>query len=29
VRTADRAPSAHEDHTVIVTEGGPLVLTRA
>jgi methionyl aminopeptidase len=29
VRTADRAPSAHEEHTVMVAEGGPLVLTRA
>ena len=29
VCTADRSPSAHEEHTIIVSDGGPLVLTAA
>jgi methionine aminopeptidase len=29
VRTADRAPSAHEEHTIMVSDGGPVVLTAA
>jgi methionyl aminopeptidase len=29
VRTADRSPSAHEEHTIMVSEGGPVVLTVA
>ena len=29
VRTADRSPSAHEEHTIMVSEGGPVVLTAA
>ena len=28
VLTADRKPSAHFEHTVVVTEGDPLVLSR-
>jgi methionyl aminopeptidase len=28
VRTADRSPSAHEEHTVMVAERGPVVITR-
>lgn len=28
VRTVDRSPSAHEEHTVMVAEGGPVVITR-
>jgi methionyl aminopeptidase len=28
VLTADRAPSAHFEHTVLVTEGEPEVLSR-
>jgi methionyl aminopeptidase len=27
VRSADRAPSCHEEHTIMVAEGGPVVLT--
>ncbi len=27
VRTADRAPSAHEEHTIMVAPGGPVILT--
>jgi methionyl aminopeptidase len=29
VRTADRSLAAHEEHTVMVSEGGPVVLTAA
>ena len=29
VRTADRSPSCHEEHTIMVSEGGPVVLTAA
>jgi methionyl aminopeptidase len=29
IRTGDRAPSAHEEHTIMVADGGPLVLTLA
>jgi methionyl aminopeptidase len=29
VRTADRSISAHEEHTIMVADGGPLVLTAA
>lgn len=29
VRTADRSPSAHEEHTIMVSHGGPVVLTAA
>jgi methionyl aminopeptidase len=29
LRTADRSPSAHWEHTIVVTEGGPLILTAA
>jgi methionyl aminopeptidase len=29
VRTADRSLSAHEEHTIMVSEGGPVVLTAA
>jgi methionyl aminopeptidase len=29
IRTADLAPSAHEEHTVMVAEGGPVILTAA
>jgi methionyl aminopeptidase len=29
IRTADLAPSAHEEHTVMVSKGGPVVLTAA
>jgi methionyl aminopeptidase len=29
IRTADRAPSAHEEHTIMVTEDGPVILTAA
>lgn len=28
VRTADRSPSAHEEHTIMVTTGSALILTR-
>ena len=27
IRTADRAPSAHEEHTIMVSEGGAVILT--
>jgi methionyl aminopeptidase len=27
VRSADRSPSAHEEHTIMVADGGPIVLT--
>jgi hypothetical protein len=27
VRTVDRCRAAHEEHTIMVAEGGPLVLT--
>jgi methionyl aminopeptidase len=27
VRTADRSLSAHEEHTIVVAENGPIVLT--
>jgi methionyl aminopeptidase len=29
VRSADRSPSCHEEHTIMVAEGGPVVLTAA
>jgi methionyl aminopeptidase len=29
IRTADRAPSAHEEHTIMVSRGGPVILTAA
>jgi methionyl aminopeptidase len=29
IRTADLAPSAHEEHTIMVSEGGPVILTVA
>jgi methionyl aminopeptidase len=29
VRTVDRSPAAHEEHTIMVSEGGPVVLTAA
>jgi methionyl aminopeptidase len=29
LRTADRSPSAHWEHTIVVTEGRPLILTAA
>jgi methionyl aminopeptidase len=29
IRTADRAPSAHEEHTIMVADGGPVILTAA
>lgn len=29
VRTADGAIAAHAEHTIVVTEGSPLVLTAA
>ena len=29
VRTVDRAPSAHEEHTIMVSDGGPVILTAA
>jgi methionyl aminopeptidase len=29
VRTVDRSPSAHEEHTIMVAPGGPVVLTAA
>ena len=29
VRTADGSPAAHFEHTLVVTEGKPLVLTAA
>jgi methionyl aminopeptidase len=29
VSTADGSPSAHEEHTIMVADGGPVVLTRA
>jgi methionyl aminopeptidase len=28
IRTADGAPAAHVEHTIVVTDGAPLVLTR-
>jgi methionyl aminopeptidase len=28
IRTADGAPAAHVEHTIVVTEARPLVLTR-
>jgi methionyl aminopeptidase len=29
IRTADLAPSAHEEHTIMVSEDGPVILTAA
>jgi methionyl aminopeptidase len=29
LRTADRSPSAHWEHTIVVTDGRPLILTAA
>ena len=29
IRTADGARSAHAEHTIVVTDGAPLVLTAA
>ncbi|HEV7175391.1 MAG TPA: type I methionyl aminopeptidase [Solirubrobacteraceae bacterium] len=29
VRSADRSPSCHEEHTIMVADGGPVVLTAA
>lgn len=29
VRTVDRSPSCHEEHTIMVADGGPVVLTAA
>jgi methionyl aminopeptidase len=29
IRTADGAPSAHAEHTIVVTRGRPIVLTAA
>jgi methionyl aminopeptidase len=29
VRTADRSPSAHEEHTIMIADDGPVVLTAA
>jgi len=29
IRTADGARSAHAEHTVVITDGAPLVLTAA
>jgi methionyl aminopeptidase len=29
IRTADMAPSAHEEHTIMVSKGGPVILTAA
>lgn len=29
VRTADRRPSAHYEHTIVITRGGPILLTAA
>ena len=29
VRSVDRSPSSHEEHTIMVAEGGPVVLTAA
>jgi methionyl aminopeptidase len=29
IRTADLAPSAHEEHTIMVSDGGPVILTAA
>ena len=29
VRSVDRSPSCHEEHTIMVAEGGPVVLTAA
>ena len=29
VRTADRRPSAHYEHTIVITKGEPILLTAA
>jgi len=29
MKTADRRPSAHYEHTIVITKGAPLVLTAA